>query len=293
MALASGDPLPTIPEGEAIGAIKATYENIKAVIGVPVVNLIFRHIATLPGGLEWAWSMLRPLYAAGELVGAASRLMADIELPPLPRLARSALRAVGVDAEGERSIGQILDAYNRSNPMNMIALSTLLTFLEGTKQTYPPLDADADTTVAGGDLPATSEELPPLCSLEDMDEATATLVRLLNGLGAQGQARTMASMYRHLAHWPGYLALALTLLQPLHANGCLQAATERARNRAAVLARGMVNLLGVDSAPSPLPEEPRLALESALRYFTANLIVEMLPVGKLLRTTLSEPPLES
>lgn len=39
------DPVPSIPEAEATGATKSIYADFKAVTGVPVVNLIFRHIA--------------------------------------------------------------------------------------------------------------------------------------------------------------------------------------------------------------------------------------------------------
>lgn len=123
------DPVPSIPEAEATGATKAIYEDFKAVTGVPVVNLIFRHIATLPGCLAWSWEVLRPLYASGAVATYATHLMDDLETPTVPHLPRAALRAVGVDALGESAINRILDAYNRSNPMNLVALTTLLTYL--------------------------------------------------------------------------------------------------------------------------------------------------------------------
>jgi hypothetical protein len=113
------DPVPSIPEAEATGATKPISEDFKAVSGVPVVNLIFRHVATLPGGLEWSWDVLRPLYASDAVAMHATHLMDDLETPALPRLPHAALRAVGVDAAGESAINRILDAYNRSNPMNL------------------------------------------------------------------------------------------------------------------------------------------------------------------------------
>ncbi|MCZ6872093.1 MAG: hypothetical protein O7G88_00975 [bacterium] len=292
MAQPSGDPVPSITEQEAAGAIKAIYEDIKAVIGVPVVNLIFRHMATLPGCLEWGWEVLRPLYAGGELSRVAEALITHLELPAIPRLLAPALRAVGVDAPGERMIARILDAYNRSNPMNMIALSTLLTYLaEGvsaatashtdTPIRRPPLSLPSATTE--------SAVLPPLLSLDTMQAETAVLVRTLNGLSPQGEARTMASMYRQLAHWPGYLALALVLLQPLHADGRLQVAVQQASTQALSQSQRMAQVLSVDVASAPPVGEVRQALDTALRYFTAHLIVEMIPVGRFLRHTLPEP----
>lgn len=287
MSNSSGDPVATISENEATGTIKAIYDDIKAVLGVPVVNLIFRHIAIMPGCLQWSWDILRPLYAGQELNHMAEQLMADLPFPARPRLAPVALRAVGVNMEAEHRIRQILDAYNRSNPINLLALSALLAALQdGISE--PTQGDPLDTRQAFHASRQTPSALPPLLALDDMDVTTATLVRRLNGLGAQGEARTMASMYRQLAHWPGYLALALTLLQPLHADGRLERAASHAQHQAALLVRRILSSISTASAPASLSEASRQNLTDALQYFTANLIVEMLPVGKLLRDTLPQ-----
>ena len=49
---ASGDPIPALSEAEARGDVARLFEDIRWVLGVPVVNLIFRRLAILPGGLE-------------------------------------------------------------------------------------------------------------------------------------------------------------------------------------------------------------------------------------------------
>jgi hypothetical protein len=56
------DPLPAITEAAAIAAI---FADIRQVLGVDVVNLIWRHLATVDGALPWAWQALRPLYVDG------------------------------------------------------------------------------------------------------------------------------------------------------------------------------------------------------------------------------------
>jgi hypothetical protein len=45
------------------------------VLGVEVVNLIWRHLAT-PDALPWAWGMLRPLYADGTIRAEAHGALA-------------------------------------------------------------------------------------------------------------------------------------------------------------------------------------------------------------------------
>ncbi len=51
MAGPSGDPIPTITEAAATGAVKATYEDIRDSLNIGVVNLIWRHFATSPAGI--------------------------------------------------------------------------------------------------------------------------------------------------------------------------------------------------------------------------------------------------
>ena len=54
MTNTSADPVPVITEAEATGNIAALYADIRTTLGVPVVNLIWRHLAVFPDGLPWA-----------------------------------------------------------------------------------------------------------------------------------------------------------------------------------------------------------------------------------------------
>jgi hypothetical protein len=45
--------LPDMREAGAPAAINRIYADIKNASGTPLVNLIYRHLATIPGGLEW------------------------------------------------------------------------------------------------------------------------------------------------------------------------------------------------------------------------------------------------
>jgi hypothetical protein len=66
-----------------------------------------------------------------------------------------------------------------------------------------------------------------------MRPTLANLIYELNGFGEDGDTALVASMYRHLAHWPAYLALVRTMLVPLQESGELQvllAATRRLGN---------------------------------------------------------------
>ena len=55
------DPVPAVIEA-ATGETAEIFADIRRVLGVEVVNLIWRHLATIPGALPCVWGMLRPLY---------------------------------------------------------------------------------------------------------------------------------------------------------------------------------------------------------------------------------------
>jgi hypothetical protein len=67
MAAPGADSIPAISEGDAVGDVAALYEDLRVTLGVPFVNLIWRHLATIPGGLAWVWTLVKPLYVGGEL----------------------------------------------------------------------------------------------------------------------------------------------------------------------------------------------------------------------------------
>ena len=55
------DYIPTVSEKEAEPRVAVIFSDIKTTLGVPFVNLIWKHLATIPGGLELTWSLAKPL----------------------------------------------------------------------------------------------------------------------------------------------------------------------------------------------------------------------------------------
>ena len=68
------DPLPAVTEAEASGETAAIFADFRALLGVSMVNLIWRHLATIPGALPWAWAALRGLGRGTAVVDAAAML---------------------------------------------------------------------------------------------------------------------------------------------------------------------------------------------------------------------------
>jgi hypothetical protein len=101
-----GDPIPAISESEATGLIAEIYADIRCVYRVGVVNLIWRHLATIPGGLQWAWSTIRPLYVNGSVSREAAALRAALSLPELSPWPTAALTSAGLQDKDRPGFGR-------------------------------------------------------------------------------------------------------------------------------------------------------------------------------------------
>ena len=272
--MGSGDPVPAIAEADATGEIADLYDDIRKTLGVPLVNLIWRNLAATPGALGWAWSSVKPLYKTGRLQAEARALRDTLVVPDLPSLPVEALRSAGVDEPGERTIRAILESYHRSNPLNLVALSTLLAALRG--------DPVPDGKSAPSPMPEPPIEgaLPALLALDDMEEDTAALVVAVNRLGARGDDHILVSMPRHLAHWPGYLGLYWALIAPPDGDGRLAASIDATLEDGKARGGLLAGEAGISDAP---PADAAVAIEATLDDFCRNAISRMIPVVALLR----------
>ncbi len=261
------DPVPAIAEAEAKGETAAIFADIRAVLGVGVVNLIWRHLATVEGALPWAWAVVRPAYADGSLAAVAARITAPAAAPLPPEV----LAAAGLDDAALDAVRGVMAAYARTNPLALVALSALALRLEGAPVTPIPIAA---APIAAATLP-----LPPLP--RDLAPATVALILRLNALGATRADAVLATMYRHLAHWPPALALAWTVLAPRAADGSLEGGILACRRDARAAAAGLPL-----PDPPPLAAAARPAVAEALDRFAGEVLPRMVVACGLLRGAL-------
>jgi hypothetical protein len=276
------DPVPAITEAAATGETAEIFADIRRVLGVEVVNLIWRHLATIPDALPWAWWTLRPAYLDGTIVSEAASLHAELALPLLPRFPPEVFAALGLAGGDMDTIRNILAAYDRTNAMAAVALTALLNRLDRPSTAViaagPPFDAGPSPE------PFPSIPLPALPNVADLPKTTADLVVLLNRLGTRRQNAVLASMYRHLAYWPGYLALVCAAIAPFDASGLL----ERSIADAALKAQARSERL---SSRLPAPPSPVLvpAIRSAVEPFVGDAIIKMVVICAMLRKATGAP----
>lgn len=255
-----------IREADAPPAIAAIYAEIKQASGLPLVNLIWRHFAALPGVLPWAWAAVGPLVRSTSMAQARGRLAAGIALPTP---AGFDWREAGLDAGGTARVRAIIEAYTRGNLTNLLALTALRLRLE---QPQAP---------AGELLPAAAPQPPqaaldPLPGLAGLAPDVAAMVR---GLASRhgGPADIIPSLYLHVAHWPGLLGVLPRGLAALYAPGALETVRQATRGLAEVEAAALL-----PHCPAP-PAGMEDAIHAALARFTRQVIPDLLPICLALR----------
>jgi hypothetical protein len=260
--------LAELPERDATGEKAAIYAEMKRLGGVPMVALIFRHLATIPGGIEWTWGAIGPAWREGRLQEAAWRIAREARLAPLARIPREALASLGVDDAGLAEIRTVIDAYNRANPENMLSVLCLLRLLEGSSAALPLGESTWTPPPAPGPL-------VPMTDVATMTPEVSSLLDLVAAPGAEGGPRVVQSLYRHFGHRPAFLALIVTLLRQRFDDGSIDrgVGTIRAAMNAAAdsIARGL-------SAP-PAPDP---AIRAVCERFSGAVIPQMIVVGRLL-----------
>jgi hypothetical protein len=275
-------PFPQISESDASPDLVAIYEDIRQVIGIPLVNLIYRHFATLPGVLPWAWNLVRPPIAAGlvelEREQLINNVMIGLRYGQNHRtgLPRHQLRPPAI-----REIRQLIDIYNRGNTTNLIVLTAVRLHLQ---QVRGMTTLRSSSEFRPRSMSLATIRIPALPKLADLSPQTRALVQTLNAAHNSLDDGITPSLYLHLAHWPPFLTVAQDLLQPLFARNELQKKRDATIQMAETSASRLLTDLG---APEPLPAEHAGTVCLALNRFTRHIIPELIAVGFVLSSALS------
>ena len=260
------NPFPAIAEASATGEIAELFADIRATVGVRVVNLVWRHLASLDGALPWAWTAVKPLYLDGLPDQAARRFRETMVVPKLASLA----------GDAPASVDAVLASYDHSNTINLFALGALVAWLRGEPGGGPP-------PPHGPRLKAPDVVLPGLASEADVAPDTWALVLRLNRLGDTAQPLILASMYRHLAHAPAFLQRVERALAPVQADSSLERAI--AANR--VTARAAAGSLAQAISAQRIPSADRI--EAGVAAFVDHAISKMVTICRAVRVARGTP----
>ena len=257
------DPVSALAEAEATGETATLFADIRQTMQIPLVTSIWRMLAGVEGGLCAVWGAAKPMYASGQPDAALCRTLEGVALPMPDPLAPDPLDSAGVSVGDVPVIRAILDAYNRSNGLNLMALSGLVA---------TPSGAPANEPVPPP--PAPWPTLPPLLAQADMAADTWTLLHRLNRFGAAPDEPGLATLWRHLAHWPALLAVIHAGLAPRQQDGTIQRAIQQVLARAQAAAPSLAHL-----SPDRI-DMPGAARAMVARYVRhPGLVVRMVVIG--------------
>jgi hypothetical protein len=260
----TGTALAEIPEAAATGRIAELYVDIRSVCGLPMVNLVYRHLATEPGLLERCWAGLRPNLASAAAAAGAAELVRLAATPGAQALRPATVAASGLTGEQIRLAGATLAAYARGNSLNVLAMFALLDGCDGR----------SDATEAE---PTAREPILPMAPLDALTPRAAALLDEIS-LGVVGaeEPRLVPSLFRHFAADERQLTLIWSVLEPAVATAHERAG--RVAERGRVLAAGL---------PHPVPAlRDEAGREVARRFSEAT--SRMLVFGELLAAALAE-----
>jgi hypothetical protein len=254
--------LAQIREEDAQGPVAEAYAQLRRALGVPVVNFIWRHLATIDGGLDFA---LPRVERARNAIDAA-----------LARVSREADRLVaenGLDAmAGDElpilpQMRDVIAVYDRGNSWNFLSMAVLAAARGGN-----------DAPTPAGHSGVQHRELPSVQPMPRHETLAPELFATIDRLASAGPAAASGvrpSLWVHLALWPEeFAALAPSCAAILKASAFAQAYAD-------FQGRGP-GILGFDAplptADAPPGEEP---IDRAIRLFRMR-IAEMVLVGRVL-----------
>jgi hypothetical protein len=213
------DPVTAIDEAKATGETAALFAEIRQTLRIPLVTSIWRGLASMDDGLRLAWVAAKPIYESGEPERALTRSVAAVGLPGPEPLAPTALACVGLTESDLVAARVVVAAYNRSNGLNLMALAGLIAPSATGAATAPAVSA----VESRSDWPP----LPPLLPSEAIRADTWDIIRHVNAFGASVVDAGVATLWRHLAHWPALLALVYCAFAPLQSRGLIEEANAR------------------------------------------------------------------
>lgn len=275
------DPVPAVQEDEAEGEIASLFADIRTQLGTSSVNLVWRHLATLPDALPWCWGAIAPLYRCGALASQARDFRRSLQGPVFPELPPEVRKALGLDAEDVARIRATLQGYYASCTMNILSLNALRLYMDGSA---PAMRSVASSLDPAGhpDEPSPIETMARFPDPADVAPHVVDLAWRLNALGERGDGMILASLYRYLANWPSFLGVSWALLVPLATDGQLEAAISQCLAQADSRARQLVDRL---AAPALELDGPtRNAIRVAMEDFGRNAIAKVIPITRALLT---------
>lgn len=195
--------LSEVSESEAIGPVAKIYSDIRQTTGLPMVNLVYRYLATDPPTLAAAWEQLRP-----NLQDATVEVSARALPRPMSDCTKFLSTPQGAKIEGSDLSAAIrtVETYGHANRLNLLAVHALLLGCPGTGR--------------GGLMPLrrsslSTDSLLPMALLQSLSLPVLELLKRISiALTPPGDTLLVPSLFRHFATRPPLLQFLWAAILP-------------------------------------------------------------------------------
>ena len=236
----SYDPVTAIDEYKASGETAKIFSDIRNTMGIPLITSIWRGLAGMNNNLPKVWRLAKPIYKSGKPEKALFEMVEKLNLP-IPKLLKSiTIERTNLNNEDIINIKQIIKVYNRSNGMNLMALSALVMI------NFNPIEEKNVKSKYSLD-----GNFPKLMTKDNITSNTWNIIRKVNAFGSPGGINSqVATLWRHLAYWPSFLSLVHDELKPLQTAGVieetLEAVLKHTMNKGIVLQQQTTKFHNID-----------------------------------------------
>jgi hypothetical protein len=196
-------PASEVLEEEETGSLKGVFEDIRKTMRFPLVNLVFRALATEPDYFTLAW---RQLHSNAQTVYFERR--AD----EIRSAAVAGVTGFGGAPTPPSDAAAVVRAFHYVNPKVLIATAALRAATNGQLPLLTTLPSDQKQQVLAG-VP----EGMPTISLVGTDTAPEAVRAVFDDIKASLNVSVINTDYRALATWPEYLGSAWGALKPVAA----------------------------------------------------------------------------
>ena len=268
----SYDPVTAITENNAPKNITIIFDDIKKTMGIPIVTSIWRGLADMDGSLIKVWSLTKPIFQNGEPEFIYNKLFQQLSLPSPPKITLNTLDDYEININDMNDIKNIIFVYNRSNTMNLIALSALVnsnfSYILNTK-TFKKTNINYS--------------LPSLLEKENINDSTWQIIKNINAYGSiNGIDSHVATLWRHLAYWPNFLDLVEKNFKPLKENGLIEQSLETVLNYI------LKNKINIKNNPKNSHSLNKLTVSTVSNYVHSKYqVVRMVSLGIIMHNWLS------
>jgi hypothetical protein len=254
----SYDPVSVTDEATASGRTAEIFQDIRATMCIPILTSIWRALASWDDCLERTWSNVKPIYVSRLPELILPEFLSQIALSTPQFKIEERVSTANLSRTDLLDIKQIVNAYNRSNTLNLLALAAYIT----------PASEGAPLVLDASFQNKTSIPLKPLLPRLEITDQNWRHVCQANTLGTGvtsnvSSSQHVATLWRHLAYWPSFLSLIYEGFLPQQESGAIDAMSSKSTSLA--IDYGAEIARSFNTHHDPIPDRAMAVIQGYVR----------------------------